>query len=239
MENMNTIKSRLEKMGYSLYRIDEEMDVGKLITDILEYAKKTGDSRIIKAIPFIIYQSSPAGKKRKEDKPVIDLKRLGKLSEGRDAKIELNAILYYTKEIFKKLNLSGEWVKEIEKFLEKFSIDGERKIFLEELNIQEINLREELKHEFLMQKRIKELERETHLIDKIKTSEDRNMKYYLSWVFSPKQREIIEKIIDEKPLNKTEYEYYIRVIKKRLEAIAELEELAKTAISKRPKKNYK
>jgi hypothetical protein len=45
----------------------------------------------------------------------------------------------------------------------------------------------------------------------------------LDWLFSPKQKDLVFKKLNRKPFTKTEREYYSRVVKKKLEAIADAE----------------
>ena len=46
------------------------------------------------------------------------------------------------------------------------------------------------------------------------------LSYYLSTLFSPKQKELVFKRLNGEPLNKTEQEYFSRTVKKKLEALA-------------------
>ena len=46
------------------------------------------------------------------------------------------------------------------------------------------------------------------------------LSYYLSILFSPKQKELVLKKLNGEPLNKTEQEYFSRTVKKKLEALA-------------------
>ena len=45
------------------------------------------------------------------------------------------------------------------------------------------------------------------------------LSYYLSILFSPKQKELVLKKLNGEPLNKTEQEYFSRTVKKKLEAL--------------------
>lgn len=56
----------------------------------------------------------------------------------------------------------------------------------------------------------------------------------LSAVFSPKQKELVVKKLEGKPLTKTEREYYSRVVRKKLEALAdsEVRKIARVLTSK-------
>ena len=55
------------------------------------------------------------------------------------------------------------------------------------------------------------------------------LSYYLSTLFSPKQKELVLKKLNGEPLNKTEKEYFSRTVKKKLEALnnSEVRKVAK------------
>jgi hypothetical protein len=55
------------------------------------------------------------------------------------------------------------------------------------------------------------------------------LSYYLSTLFSPKQKELVLKKLNGEPLNKTEQEYFSRTVKKKLEALnnSEVRKVAK------------
>jgi hypothetical protein len=55
------------------------------------------------------------------------------------------------------------------------------------------------------------------------------LNYYLSTLFSPKQKELVLKKLNGEPLNKTEKEYFSRTVKKKLEALnnSEVRKVAK------------
>ncbi len=93
---------------------------------------------------------------------------------------------------------------------------------------------EEFKQEFRMQKQRGE---KTELLsDKERIYSERNTQLWLSQLFTTKEKEIILKLFDEQPLTKTEYEYYSRKTKKKLNAIANLQELARALLPQSPKR---
>jgi len=71
------------------------------------------------------------------------------------------------------------------------------------------------------------------LIDKQKIYEERNLEMWLSNLFTRKEKEIIKKILEEEKLTKTEYEYYSRKTRKKLNSIIGLEDFAKMLYSKK------
>jgi hypothetical protein len=60
----------------------------------------------------------------------------------------------------------------------------------------------------------------SHRVD---LSRSAGLQTYLDRLFSPKQKDLIFKKLNRQPLTKTEREYYSRVVKKKLEAIADSE----------------
>ena len=92
---------------------------------------------------------------------------------------------------------------------------------------------EEFKQEFYVQRRRQE--KPALWLDKEKFHAERNLQLWLSYIFTKKEREIIEKIINEKQLTKTEYEYYSRKAKKKLNAIIHLQEFGRAVVPLSPR----
>jgi len=63
------------------------------------------------------------------------------------------------------------------------------------------------------------------------------MNLHLNTLFPPKQKELVLRKLNGEPLTKTEQEYYSRVVKRKLEALAnsEIRKIA-TALTKAPAK---
>lgn len=93
---------------------------------------------------------------------------------------------------------------------------------------------EDQRDEYRMQKRIRSLEDRLALTDRLRLQREREVRLALARLFPPRQREIIEKVLSGLPLTKTEYEYHVRVVKRKLGAIAVLGELAGEALRARP-----
>lgn len=92
---------------------------------------------------------------------------------------------------------------------------------------------EEFKQEFELQRRRQE--KPSFLLEKEKFHAERNLQLWLSYIFTKKEREIIGKMLNEKELTKTEYEYYSRKAKKKLNAIIHLQELSRAVVPLAPK----
>jgi len=72
------------------------------------------------------------------------------------------------------------------------------------------------------------------LIDKQKIYAERNLQMWLSQLFTKKEKEIIRNILEDKSLSKTDYEYYSRKTKKKLNSIVNLQDFSKTVYAKKP-----
>ena len=77
------------------------------------------------------------------------------------------------------------------------------------------------------------------LIAQISRIKEKGIQDSMSYLFKKKQREIILKVLAEKSLTKTESEYYSRIIKKKLDAIAALSEIASLSLRKQVKREKK
>jgi len=67
-------------------------------------------------------------------------------------------------------------------------------------------------------------------------AESYNLRANLGILFSPKQKELVLKRLRGEPFTKTEREYYSRVVKKKLKALAssEIREVAEALAGKQP-----
>ena len=120
-------------------------------------------------------------------------------------------IINFTKRIFEENN--------IKKDLPEFSDKGN-------LNY------EEFKQEFELQTREPKL-----TINKQKIYAEMDLQMWLSQLFTKKEKQIMKRILEEKPISRTNYEYYSRKTKKKLNSIINLQDFAKTLYARTPKQN--
>lgn len=78
-----------------------------------------------------------------------------------------------------------------------------------------------------------ETSRSTRKREKDKQRRSFQLNYFLSTLFSPKQKELVLKKLNGEPLNKTEKEYFSRTVKKKLEALnnSEVRKVAKALVA--------
>jgi len=91
---------------------------------------------------------------------------------------------------------------------------------------------DDFKQEFEMQKTASEKPR--LMIEKQKIYAERDLEMWLSQLFTKKEKQIIKRILEEKPVSRTDYEYYSRKTKKKLNSIINLQDFARTLVSKSP-----
>ena len=140
---------------------------------------------------------------------------------------ELNIEKIYTKTNKKKL--FGEIIAITRKIFRDEGINKQLPLFDENI---ELNL-DEFKREFEMQKLASE--KPSLLIEKQKIYAERDLQMWLSQLFTKKERQIMRRILEDMPVSKTDYEYYSRKTKKKLNSIINLQDFAKTLSSKSPK----
>ena len=92
---------------------------------------------------------------------------------------------------------------------------------------------EEFSREFELQKA--QTQKPLSILDKQKIYAERDLRMWLSQLFTKKEKQIIENILKEKPVTRTDYEYYSRKTRKKLNSIICLESFAKTLFTKTPK----
>lgn len=228
---MGDLKYNLNKLGLHWFEVDAEIDLAELIIEII----KSRNIRFIKAIPFLIWQNLAGNLSS------LSLEKLHKLSAKNELRLETAFILKIASKIFEKEKNSFN--RELNAIIglmlpkEKLLLLGkENNLFLSFLNFKISSFSdffEESYQEFRTQKKLSELEQKELLQEKIIKSKELNLRFALSRLFKPKQREIISNILENKPLTKTEYEYYVRIIKKKLEAIRQLNELSEAVLQRK------
>ena len=57
---------------------------------------------------------------------------------------------------------------------------------------------------------------------------------WLSQIFTKKEKQIIKDIMNDRQLSKTDYEYYSRKTKKKLNSITNLQDFSRTIYAKKP-----
>jgi len=218
------LMSALSQYGYSLLQPDQMADPNELLANLAG----SKDSRLVEGFPVVL---ANALEKHREKVDLAAAEHFLKDEPARARFRKLTALSLYLFDVFglEKLrptepagrsdreNLLAELRNSVEHneplALHPGSLDLERvkktflRYYLRASEVQasetKANLREEFRREF-----------------------------YLSQFFAPKQRDLVEKKLRGEPLTKTEREYFSRVVKKKLLALADpdLHRLAQKAL---------
>ena len=204
----------LEKIGYSYFKVEKPLSVEDLIIHILLGKEK----KFLKAIPFIIYITT------KNASLHLNFSLL--LEKAKEKKVvrEVKAILSLALDIFNKTEPENNLIPSLKEIASRKKESSFVFTFDEYL------------YDFIAQKKLYEAEQQIGLAEKINKAKEYDFQYALQNLFKPKQREIIQKVIDSKPLTKMEYDYYFKTIKKRLRAVKLLGDFADTVIQKKVSK---
>jgi len=119
------------------------------------------------------------------------------------------------------------------KLFSEFNING----ILETINKDDYKINkldyEEFRDEFELQ--LRNDRKPSFFIEKQKIYAERDLQMYLSQLFTKKEKQIIGRLLEEKPISRTDYEYYSRKTRKKLNSIIGLQDFAKTLYAKTPK----
>lgn len=203
------IEKKLLDAGYKMLGQDESIE--KLILNIL----KTKNNRYLKAIPFLIYKHK------------ANIEKIDKSISNNDINNLFKVIITITIKIFKELNINYIFPNYCKKCFSK----SENDILKAKLNYNEF------KQEFELQ--LRNDTRPSLFIDKQKIYAERDLQMHLSRLFTKKEKHIIHRLLNEKPISKTDYEYYSRKTRKKITSIIGLHDFAKVLYEKTPKYDEK
>jgi len=141
---------------------------------------------------------------------------INKISKSSETNKLFQSIIAITAKLFSEFNIRGILPEEIEENIDMIELNYNE--FRDEFELQ---LRNEVKPSLF--------------IDKQKIYAERDLQMYLSQLFTKKEKQIIRRLLEEKPISRTDYEYYSRKTKKKLNSIIGLQDFAKTLYAKTPK----
>ncbi len=230
--NEKYLQLLVEREGYS-FNLGLTISFEELVIKII----KTNNLRLIKSLPFLIYNSSPPWDKY-PDKRTFNLAKCVDLAKKYNVIDEINAILFISIEICKRKGIENAVIKVIQEF--KFPAELKR-LFFGKANkkliekYKDIYLTfEEYFNEFETQQRIYREKLRVDPLSELELKKKTEFNYALNTLFKPKQVEIIKKVINRQPLKRYEYNKYSSVIKKRLKAVSLLNGNVDGILSSKP-----
>lgn len=213
---MESLSQDLEAYGYPLLKTKKSPE--ELILETI----KSGQPRLIYALPIIIKNNSPRE---------LDLTKLeNHLQKEKIDKEIIRKLLYLSFLTYQLQNIQPTWRKKLKSHLKNFIRKKEfiqlkenflRSALIEikkgkfHLHIDPASFKDNFGNYLLLEK----ANQRKKLSEKIGLSLELKTHYHLSQLFSPKQKEIILKKLKKESLSKTEREYFSRCIKPKLKAI--------------------
>lgn len=214
----------LDRLGVGLFRPEEKINLQETLRNLLE----SSDPRLFEYFPIVIYNCSTNKNERNYCNFDSLLKGFRTNKENQEVFLQL---LYLSLLTFRLFNKKEHLVSDLNKLFEKKNVLTRFKKtfdnkFLDSSKVDvgdtQLNLGR-MKNILLNFVIAEEEGRQETLTETLKFKRDLQTELFLSRLFSPKQKEIIKKKLRGEKLNQGEAQYYSRVIKKKLRAIADAE----------------
>ena len=210
MKNDSLLK-RVSALGVPFFEVDDDQNANVTLADMA----KSKDLRLWEGFPVALANSAERG-------GLFDLdKAVGYLKKPLDRQY-FTSLMLLSLALYKLFNLKFSWA---DKLYKSFTAKQKKELngFLNSLNRSaDLGVAgrrmsvERVKNAFnnyyaQSQARLKEL---------VVAQDDLGLEYALSQVFSPKQKELFLKKFSREKFTKTEKEYFSRVVKKKVQALA-------------------
>jgi len=200
----------LNRLGFTLMEPDEDFDANKTIAEVVT----NRDTRLWEGFPVLLANASKESSFNKD----MVLRYL----DRKEDKTAFHNLLLLSLALYQHYGLSFVWSNQLKKALSDQELDDLKKIkndishsdvlYLNDKYMQPDRLFKIFNNYFE-----KNAEKTKQLKEKY---EELSLEYALSKIFSPKQKELFKKKLKGEPFSKTEREYYSRVVKKKVSAIA-------------------
>jgi len=209
MVNKNLFE-RLSALGFPLFETEQTRDANATLADVV----KSKDLRLWEGFPVLLDSSAKKG--------TFNYDMVKEYLKKPVHKSYLASLMVMSLALYKVLNLKFSWADRFYK-----SLPGDRKKeftnFLERLEKDEDLV---VANHVMSSQRLKSTFNnyfglaQSKLMDLLSIKEEFDLEYSLSQVFSPKQKELFLKKLRREKLTKTEKEYFSRVVKKKVLALA-------------------
>lgn len=212
MKDKNLLR-KLSALGFPLFETEEAQDLNRTLSEVV----KSKDLRLWEGFPVVLANSAERG--------LFNYEMTKSYLKKPFDKSYLGALMVLSLALYKSLNLKFSWS---DKFYKSLPAEKKKKFnnFLKKLKKNEDF---KVAHYQMSSQRLKSTfnnyfnRTEARLGDLLADKEELGLEYALSQVFSPKQKELFLKKLKREKLTKTEAEYFSRVVKKKVLALANLE----------------
>lgn len=202
---------RVGALGFSLFGVEKNRNANLTLADMV----KSQDLRLWEGVPVVLANSA--------EKELFNYDEVNRNLSNPSDKSSFDSLMLMSLAVYRFFNLKFSWAVQ---FYKSFPQDKKNKFsdFLEKLrNNGNFNVggcemsAERLKTVF---ENYYFSQSKTTLNELLSEKDELGFEYALSQVFSPKQKELFLKKLRGEKLNKTEKEYFSRVVKKKVLALA-------------------
>jgi len=197
------LKKGLEGLGFSMFDTDKQGEASVLLADVV----KSRDMRLWHGFPVMLANANEAHK-------FVFEKFKRELVKNNDLD-NAKRLVSLSADVYSGEGYKNTWLKDLREFYAKAKKNKA---------LDKDKSRELFRLYFLPEtKKVNEL---------LPAKNDNSLEYSLSELFSPKQKELVLKKFKNEKFTKTEKEYYSRVVKKKLLAVAnqDLNNLARSLL---------
>ena len=200
----------MAKLGYPMMEPAMTLDVNQTLAEVV----KSHEIRYWEGFPVLLANAA--------ERDLFSPEKVERIFETEILRDQFHRLLILSGSVFSHYHLSYPWWRKF-----KMNLSGKDRVLLKNWTLALENDTEikwndtkfdpgRLKKQFELYFETKAEKHER----KKQTYEELSLEFALSKIFSPKQKELFKKKLDGFPLNKTEREYYSRVVKKKVVALA-------------------
>lgn len=210
MINNDNLSKRLSMLGFPLLEVEESQDANSTLVDVV----KSKDLRLWEGFPVILANSMEKG--------LFNYDMAKRYLKNSFDKSYLDTLIIMSLALYEVLNLKFSWAN---KFYRSLQNNQKKKLhdFVKKLKK---NRDFKVVGHVMSSQRLKSTfnsyfsQGQSRLNDLLSIKEQFDLEYSLSQVFSSKQKELFLKKLKGEKLTKTEKEYFSRVVKKKVVALA-------------------
>jgi hypothetical protein len=209
----DSLYNKLTELGFPLFHNREPRDANATLA---EMAKST-DLRLWEGFPVVLANSAEKG--------LLDYGDARRLLDDNRDKNNLDRLAAMSLALYRNLGLKLYWTRKLQGNLPEGS-EGLLKEYLVKLKGDaDFKVGEKAMSPARLKNAFNNYYKQagSDLGDLLSTKEQFGLEYAMSQVFSPKQKELFMKKLHNEKLTKTEREYYSRVVRKKVQALANSE----------------
>lgn len=217
MMKNKTLLKKVKMLGYPLFEKEESLDVNATLAEVVQ----SKNLRLLEGFPLLLANSAEKG--------LFNYDMVKWHLKKPFDKLYLSKLVLMSLVLYEVLNVKFSWADKLYKLLSFKKEDYNEMLGKlkrgKELQVANNSMSpERLKNTFKNYFK----EEESKLTELAYMKEEFGLEYALSQVFSSKQKELFLKKLRGEKMTKTEREYYSRVVRKKVEALAnpELHRLA-------------